>query len=316
MKKRTAIVVIISMLIMLILSYFPLREYFSDDEEWTEIVINEGDNSIFTGCKPSDISESLAVALNVTPLISKTQKDMACCITVYKFYYQNDTTIMIHLDEKSRSLFTIFGSPIRLSGDLDLGINISVDPMGLTEKVGNLWKKFLNGFNIDLMDDDYDISISSLNENMWKVYVRQTCNEIYPLKNTGMTLTIGDNSEISLLKIDEWANIDINREFLIDDNKAKNIIDNEIPELNINKTELNFTGFTYFGDDVYFHFKYEYEFDNDSVYQPGIQIMTYDGNGTPVEVAQTNKTFSFYINVDSGEFVCNDSGIRKLRKNN
>ena len=71
MKRRIAVVIIISILIMLILSYFPLQEYFSDNEEWTEIVIDEGDNSIFTGCKPSEISENLAVALNVTPLISK-----------------------------------------------------------------------------------------------------------------------------------------------------------------------------------------------------------------------------------------------------
>lgn len=314
MGRRITVLIIISMSIILLISYFQLQEYFSDDDRWTEIIIDEGDNSIFTGHKPSEIAENMALALNVTPLDHKIQKDQACCITEYRFHYQKNTTIIIFIEEKSRSLWSIFRSPINIYCNLDLGTNISADPVGMSEKVENLWKTFLKGFDININDDDLNISFRALNENRWKMYIRQTCNDIHPLKNTGSILTIDDNKIIDNVDIYKWSKVKIIRDFVIDDDRARDIIDNEIPELNINKTQLNFTGYSYFSDNVYFYFRYYYEFDNDSIYKPGILIFYTDKNGTLVEIQTTNRTFSFYIRVDNGEFVCNDNGIRKLRE--
>jgi hypothetical protein len=312
MKRRIVIAIILFTLVTLSIYYFQILQNISDHEEWKEVSIDNGENSIFTDSGPSEIAENLAFSFNITPLISKMQEDQGCYITKYKFKYQNNTSINFFVNTKTKSLWSIFDSPITIYSDIDLGINISADQESMLEEITFIWKRFLNGFNIELMNYEYNITVKSLNNNDWEIYLRQTCNKNNPLLNTGFIITISENSVISTMNIFEWSKKEVEREFVINIDEAKDIIYRVVSKLDINKTKLNFSGFIYLNDNVYFKFEYEYKIDNESKYVPVIRIMSYDENGTVIEKTIKKNTFHFYVNVENGEFKCNDYGILKL----
>ncbi|UCH89580.1 MAG: hypothetical protein JSV49_02730, partial [Thermoplasmata archaeon] len=259
--KRIFIIILLTLIILIPTAlYIRIISLDSDDEEWGEdsddwdnVIIHHGEDSVYNGYTPSELAEKLASSLDATPLKSREQESHGG-VTWYRYYYQN-TSIAIRLIKEK--FCTFLGAPIEIHGGKNPEINISNNPSKAIDSVLDIWKEFLNSLNYQLAENDYNINLESSISN-WKVYIRQTCNDNLSLKNTGIKVNMEkETSRISSISLFEWSKIKIERNIPITMADAKDIIINELQEYPISRSELNYTGYIYFSDNVHYYFKYE-----------------------------------------------------------
>jgi hypothetical protein len=270
--------VIISGIIILIISisgYYILFLYPDQEtEDWKEITIYNNENSVYNGYTQSELAEYLALVLNVTPLKSK-EMEPHHGTTWYRFYYQNNTRVVITLN--NGRFWDPDGRPFQVYTKTSVGINITDDPSKPGEMIFNIWKRFLGYLNYQLMENDYNLTTESHSKSSWKVNLRQICNNNISLMNTGIVGKIGkENSRINSLWIEDWSIIKIQKPISITFENAKNIICNETLNFTIEKKLLNFSGYMFISDHVYYYFKYDhfldYEVNNYTLYKFYIDV--------------------------------------------
>ena len=321
MRKRNKI--IISSLIILVILFSAWYLYPLDkSRKWEDVKIDNGEDSIFTGFTTSEIAENLATAFDFGPLKLK-ELETHCGTSQYKYYYKNGVSISIFVDISSKSLWshTSFNSPIIIHGGKNSCDEITNDPSKTTEFILSAWKQFLDGFNYQLNDEDYNITYKSWRESGLNVKIRQVCNNEIPLMNTGMDIHISqDDSQINTIKIDEWSRVKIERNISISLDDSKNIIENEIQETSINRSKLNFTGFIYFDENVYYYHNYEVPIEEVNNLSGFIQISSSNiiniKNGTIIEKVKYEEWvgYKFYVNVETNELTFSKYGISYLKK--
>ncbi|MEE9150604.1 MAG: hypothetical protein V3U20_02065, partial [Thermoplasmata archaeon] len=118
-----------------------------------------------------------------------------------------------------------------------------------------------------------------------------------------------ETSRINHFKIYDWSSRRIEKVMSISSEKAKDIIYNEITQISINTSILNFTGYSYFTGDVQYYFRYESEKTFNNSY-----FLTYM-NGTKVKIALESRTvYRLYVNVETGKFKYDPYVISKNKK--
>ena len=284
-----------------------------------EVIIYNTENSVFNGYTAKDIAEKLAHASGEGAIISEyTETHHATTQYRYKTDYNGTIDIFLNRDH----FFYIPGAPIELYSKINPGINITDNPSKAGDMVFGIWKRFLNSLYIQLNENDYNISVKSHGTSSWKVIIRQTCNGCIPLIGTGVVAhIIKESSKINTLSIYEWLSVIIEKPILTSFEKAEDIICNETPDISINRSKLNFTGYRYISENVYYYFNYEVPVDNETDTTAVLSVVssyTTNENGTMIDNHTTEQWvgYTFYINVESGEFKFKEYGIYKIIDNN
>jgi hypothetical protein len=308
---------IIAGLIFFIMSfsafYIFILNQSQETEDWEEIIIFNGENSVYTGYTQSELADKLAEVMEVTPIVSK-ETETHHSETWYKYYYQKDTSIIIALDG---NLFTETDNYLIRMESVNEPTTIFLnDSSEAVEIVFKIWERFLGTLNIQLEENDYNISVKSRSTRGWRVFLRQTYNDNFPLMNTGIVAEIErEYKGISSLNIFEWSNKKIEKPILISIEEAKDIICNEIPDISINRSMLNLSGYKYISENVYYNFNYEIPVDNGS---DTIMIVFSDSkNENGAEINDKNEQwvgYNFYVNVETNELTFSKYGISYLKK--
>jgi hypothetical protein len=314
--KRTIAIIILILVLTINISYFYFSQDSSEQEEWEEITIDSDENSIYNGYKPSEIAENMAMALDVTPMISREQEKQCGGCTMYTFRYQNNTSIRITTITTSQKLWSPAGAPITISSDKETDFNVSSEPEKAAELFVRFWQKFVNNLGFDLEDKSYNFSITPHTYGAKKVTIRQNCNNIIPLLNTGLRSYLNDNSELGYISIYKWSNETIEKNVAVSLEESIEIVSEEIPEVQINRSLLNFTGYSYFNETVHYYFNYETIDMNYSFNTPRVRVESslIDMNGTKIrdESYEQWVRLDLYVNIENGEFIYNHHGIHKL----
>jgi hypothetical protein len=172
----------------------------------------------------------------------------------------------------------------------------------------------VNNLGFDLEDKSYNFSITPHTYGAKKVTIRQNCNNIIPLLNTGLRSYLNDNSEIGSMRIYKWSDENIEKNISVTLEESIEIVCEEIPEVQINRSLLNFTGYSYFNEIVHYYFNYE-TIDLNYSFKPRIVIesYTFDKNGTKIrdESYEQWVRLDLYVNIENGEFTYRSHGIHK-----
>jgi hypothetical protein len=319
MLKKFKFIISGSIIFIILFSlYFTI--FLNEPEESNEIRINNDNNSIFNGYTPKEIAMKLALAAGEGAISLKYKEHHIT--THYRYKTQYNGTIDIFLDEKE--LYNIANAPIILYSKINPGINISDNPSKGIDLIFGIWERFLDSLNYQLTESNYNISIDPYANWSGKVIIRQTCNDNIPLKNTGVVANIiEEDSRISTLSIRDWSSIKIEKNISISLDECENIIENETSEISINRSKLNFTGFIYFDENVYYDHNYEVPieevnnlsgFFRTSVSNP----FKISENGTISEIVEIEYEqwvgYNFYVNVETNELTFSKYGISYLKK--
>ena len=314
--KYKIIIASLTIVIMLFSSFYIFMQTAPSKSD--EIIIYNTENSVFNGYKAKDIAKELAHAAGEGSIISEyTETHHTTTQYRYKTTYNGTIDIFLNRDH----FFYIPGAPIKLYSKINPGINISDNPLKAGDIVLGIWKRFLDSLNVQLYENDYDISVKSHGTWGWKVIIRQTCNDNIPLIGTGIVAhIIKESSKINSLSIYEWSNIKIERPILTSFENAIDIICNETPGIS-NRSMLNFTGYRYISENVHYYFKYEAPVDNETdttAILSTVSSYTVDENGTVIDKYTYEQWigYSLYVNVESGEFKFKEYGISKILDNN
>ena len=319
MQMRFKILLSGLIIVIIIFSLYSIFIIQTPSSKFDDIKINNGENSIFTGYTTSEIAEKIANAFDLGPLRSKNLETHGGITSWYKYYYKNDASIYITVDISSKSLWPGIGSSIRMYGGKRSYDEITNNTSQSADFILSAWKQFLNGLNYQLNDDSYNFTYKPWRENGLDLKIRQICNNEIPLMNTGMDAYISqEDSQINNIEIDEWSRIKIERNISVSLTECKNIIQNGTPDISINKSKLNFTGFIYFDENVYYFHKYEIpidEVDNIShIIHIGGSIIISE-NGTMIETEYEQWVgYNFYVNVETNELKFSKYGINYLKK--
>jgi hypothetical protein len=301
------------MIIAVNLIYFQYFDNPGDNEELEEFVIDHGENSIYTGYYPFEIAESLAIAINVTPIISKEQETHGG-VAQFTYNYQSDTKIQIITDRTSKSLWKVKGSYI----DIFSKKNITIGKLNASEIAFKFCERFFNDLGYKFIVNDYTINISKYDWGC-KIRIRQICNDNLILTNTGLSMDLKSDYTLESINFYEWSKEKINKNISISLTESTNIIYKEIQDVQINKSMLNFTGYSYFSDNVFYHFVYKVKDTNVTHRIIGI-VTPLDDTGYRIEnITAENLTlmfdkwigFNIYINIENGELIYKKYGITK-----
>ncbi len=321
--------IIIAWFILFIILFSALYIYVlyqpQETESWDEVIIYNGENSVYTGYSQSELAEKLAAAAEVTPIISK-EKDPHHGTVWYKYHYQNNTSITITI--RDNSFWELDEQLIKWRSRRQPTVLILNDSSEAVKIVLNIWERFLNSLNCQLAENDYDLSVIPSTDGLssdiwgWRIIIRQTCNNNIPLENTGIVTNIGkEYSGISWLNIYEWSKVKIEKPFLVSFENAQDIICNETPVISINRSMLNFTGYRYISENVHYYFNYEVPFDNETDTTAVLFIIssyTIDKNGTVIDEYTYEQwiCYDLFVNVENGEFKFEEHCISKRIDNN
>ena len=313
LKKHNGIIAgLIFFLITFSAFYIFILDQPQKTKSWEDVIISNGENSVYTGYTQSELADKLAESVEVTPLVSK-ETETHHSETWYRYYYQKDTSIIIALDGNS---FTETDNYlIRMESVNEPKILILNDSSEAVEIIFKIWERFLGTLNIQLVENDYNISVESHGTQGWRVFIRQTCNNNFPLKNTGVVAEIENEYKgISWLNIFEWSNKKIEKTILISFEEAKDIICNDTPDISINKSMLNFYGYKYISEGVYYYFNYEIPVDNGTFTE--VVVVYSDAkneNGKGInDKFELWRGYNLYVNVENSKFQFDTYSIQKI----
>lgn len=323
MQKKFKIFLSGLIILMIILSLYFTSIISPPSSNKDDVVINNGNDSIFTGFTTSEIAGKLSAALDLGPLKSKELETHGGITSWYKYYYKNGASIIITVDISSKSLWPGLTSPIIMHGGKNSYDEITNDTSKIMDFILTAWKQFLKDLNYELKDEDYDINYEPWSDSGIKVKIRQVCNNEIPLLNTGMNVHISqEESQINTIKINEWSRVKIERNISISLDECKNIIENETSEVSINRSKLNFTGFIYFNENVYYYHNYEVPIEEVNNLSGFIRINSSNliniENDTIIEKVENEYEewvgYKFYVNVETNELTFSKYGINYLKK--